>query len=159
MPGNSKEKGGNMGSEQNRPLMWMTAAAISVGLHVLVIAALVGVGGGERPEPVAAKAEEPSGGVNGRGARSPSVPDGGTENTGSVVSAGGAASTGGADASSAQKEEENLYYVVKAGDNLSKIAKHHGTTINELAELNGKPVNELSRLQIGQKIKVRGDIE
>ena len=50
-------------------------------------------------------------------------------------------------------------YTVKSGDNLSKIAKLDGSTLSELAELNGTDVKTLSRLQPGQKIKVRNGIE
>ena len=44
-------------------------------------------------------------------------------------------------------------YTVRSGDNLSKIAKRHGTTVKRLCELNG--INENSILRVGQKLKVR----
>jgi LysM repeat protein len=42
-------------------------------------------------------------------------------------------------------------YVVKSGDNLTKIAKQFGTTINDLRKVNGLKTD---RLSVGQKIKV-----
>ena len=47
------------------------------------------------------------------------------------------------------------YYIVKKGDNLTKLAAAHGMTNYELAELNGKDVKRFANLKIGQKIKVR----
>lgn len=46
-----------------------------------------------------------------------------------------------------------VYYRVKKGDTLSKIAKNNGTTVNKLCKLNG--IKETKVLQIGQKLKVR----
>lgn len=54
---------------------------------------------------------------------------------------------------------DEKYYVVKAGDNLSKIAKLDDSTLAELAELNGKSIKELSKLMIGQKIRVKNGIK
>lgn len=45
-------------------------------------------------------------------------------------------------------------YVVKQGDNLTKIARACGATVPELAELNGKPIKRLEKLWVGQKIKL-----
>ncbi len=44
-------------------------------------------------------------------------------------------------------------YRVKRGDNLSKIAKRHGTSISKIKKING--LNS-SHIMVGQKIKVRG---
>ena len=44
-------------------------------------------------------------------------------------------------------------YTVRSGDNLSKIAKRHGTTVKKLCELNG--INENSVLRVGQKLKLK----
>ena len=52
-----------------------------------------------------------------------------------------------------------MYYTVKPGDNLSKIAKLDGSSLAELAELNGKSIKELSLLMVGQKIKVKNGVE
>ncbi len=45
-------------------------------------------------------------------------------------------------------------YTVKSGDNLSSIAKRHGTTVAKICELNG--ISRNSTLQIGQKLKLSG---
>ena len=45
-------------------------------------------------------------------------------------------------------------YVVKSGDNLSRLARKFKTTPAELATLNGMSVAKLANLQIGQVIKV-----
>ena len=50
-------------------------------------------------------------------------------------------------------------YRVKAGDNLSRIAKAYGTTLAELAELNGTTVAKLANLRVGQVIKVPASAE
>lgn len=45
------------------------------------------------------------------------------------------------------------YYTVKSGDNLGKIAKANGTTIDKLCSLNGIGRNDI--LRIGQKLRVK----
>ena len=61
------------------------------------------------------------------------------------------------DSRPAPKEDvgEIDYYIVKKGDNLTKLARKHGMTNEELAELNGKDVKRFANLKIGQKIKIR----
>lgn len=51
------------------------------------------------------------------------------------------------------------YYVVKRGDNLTRIAARDGSTIAELAKLNGTTVKKLSNLWVGQKIRLKNGIE
>ena len=46
-------------------------------------------------------------------------------------------------------------YTIKAGDNLTMLAKKAGMTTTELAALNNKTVKELSRLYIGQTIRIK----
>jgi murein DD-endopeptidase MepM/ murein hydrolase activator NlpD len=46
-----------------------------------------------------------------------------------------------------------VYYKVKSGDTLSKIAKRHGTTVSKLCKLNG--IKSTKTLQIGQKLRVK----
>lgn len=46
-----------------------------------------------------------------------------------------------------------VFYKVKAGDTLSKIAKRQGTTVAKLCKLNG--IKSTKTLQIGQRLKVR----
>ena len=46
-------------------------------------------------------------------------------------------------------------YVVKQGDNLTKIARQFGTTAEAIAKANGKSVNAMNKLWVGQKIKLR----
>ena len=45
------------------------------------------------------------------------------------------------------------YHIVKSGDNLSRIAKRYGTSVNKLCYLNG--INQNSIIRIGQKLRVR----
>lgn len=52
-------------------------------------------------------------------------------------------------------EPETEDYVVKSGDNLSRIARDCGSTVDELADLNGTTVKKLANLRIGQVIKIR----
>jgi|SRR5436190_2962277 len=44
-------------------------------------------------------------------------------------------------------------YVVKSGDNLSKIARAHGTTVNEIRSLNALKTD---RIKVGDKLKLPG---
>lgn len=48
--------------------------------------------------------------------------------------------------------QENIFYTVKSGDNLTVIARNHSMTINELRELNDLQSDVLS---IGQRLSVR----
>jgi LysM repeat protein len=51
------------------------------------------------------------------------------------------------------KKETVVYYKIKSGDNLSKIAARHGTTVSNLCKLNGlKPT---STLVVGRSIRVK----
>jgi len=46
-----------------------------------------------------------------------------------------------------------VYYKVKKGDTLGKIAQKHGTTVNAICKLNG--ISSKKVLQIGQRLRVR----
>ena len=46
-----------------------------------------------------------------------------------------------------------VYYKVRSGDTLSKIAKRHGTTVDKICKLNGIKSNKT--LSIGQRIRVK----
>ena len=59
-----------------------------------------------------------------------------------------------ASSTSTVSQDEVVTYVVKQGDNLTKIARACGATVPELAELNGKPIKRLEKLWVGQKIKL-----
>lgn len=45
------------------------------------------------------------------------------------------------------------YYIVKKGDNLTKIAKKYGTSVNQLASWNG--IRNVNLIYVGQKLRVR----
>ena len=46
-----------------------------------------------------------------------------------------------------------VYYKVKSGDTLSKIAKRQGTTVQKICQLNG--IKPSKTLQIGQRLRVK----
>lgn len=71
-------------------------------------------------------------------------------NTQPRVNTSGSAPSGG---NTSTKVSGGKYYTVRAGDNLSSIAQHHGTTVNQLCALNG--ISRNSILQIGQRIRTR----
>ena len=50
-------------------------------------------------------------------------------------------------------EPEKVYYVVKKGDNLSKIAKKYGTTVEQLMKWN--PIKNKNLIYVGQVIRVK----
>lgn len=51
------------------------------------------------------------------------------------------------------EKEYSKVYVVKKGDNLTKIAKECGTTINKLAALNN--IKNKNLIYVGQKLKIK----
>lgn len=50
-------------------------------------------------------------------------------------------------------------YVVKKGDNLTKIAKEHGTTVAALAKENNIPKGSIDHIYVNQKLKVPAKAE
>ena len=48
---------------------------------------------------------------------------------------------------------KSVYYKVRSGDTLAKIAKRHGTTVSKLCKLNG--IKSTKKLQIGQRLRVK----
>lgn len=47
----------------------------------------------------------------------------------------------------------NNYYIVKSGDNLTKIARSYGTSVNELVRLNN--IKNPDLIYVGQKLKIK----
>lgn len=56
-----------------------------------------------------------------------------------------------------KEEPKQAEYVVKKGDNLTKIAKAHGTTVEALAKENG--ITNVNKIREGQKLKVPAKAE
>lgn len=52
-----------------------------------------------------------------------------------------------------QKLQVSQYYTVKSGDNLTKIAKMYGTTVNQLVSWNN--IKNPNLIRIGQKLRVK----
>ena len=50
-------------------------------------------------------------------------------------------------------QPEKVYYTIKKGDTLSKIAKQHHTTVNKLCQLNG--ITAKTILRVGRKLRVK----
>lgn len=131
--------------------IWTVSFVASLGLHVLVVAALIGFGSlsSSTPPAPSAPSEQPPAAV---AATTPEsqvpVPAAPAADTGTVPTA----DTGTVPVA-------DKYYTVKAGDNLTKIAKLDGSTLAELAELNDKSIKELGRLKVGQRIKVKNGVE
>ena len=51
------------------------------------------------------------------------------------------------------KKDKDKIYIVKAGDNLTKIAKMYGTTVNRLAEVNN--IKNKNLIYVGQKLIIK----
>jgi len=142
--------------DSDRAMLWTVAVAASLGLHVLIIVALLGfgafTGGGDSPAPEEPKKPEVA---LSQPVKTPDqtgpVP---TQNAGPVPAQ---TVPSPADTAGTVPTDER-FYIVKSGDNLSKIAKLDGSSIAELAELNGKSIKELSILRVGQQIRVKNGI-
>ena len=48
---------------------------------------------------------------------------------------------------------KKMYHTVRKGENLSKIAKRYGTTVNKICQLNG--IRKNKALRVGQKLRVK----
>lgn len=59
------------------------------------------------------------------------------------------------DAQQAAVSSEPVYYTVKKGDTLSKIAKAYGTTAKAIQQLNPTKIKNINIIQIGWKIRVK----
>ena len=68
-----------------------------------------------------------------------------------VSAASAPAPVGGVDAGGAPAPAESTTYVVKSGDNLTKIVKAHGTTLKAVRSLNGLKTDQI---KVGQKLKL-----
>lgn len=53
----------------------------------------------------------------------------------------------------APKPQPKVYYTIKSGDTLGKIAKQYGTTVNQLAKWNN--IKNVNLIYAGQKIRVK----
>lgn len=150
--------------DSDRAMLWTVAVAASLGLHALIIVALLGFGAFTGPS---APSDEPLAKPVVAATDAGTVPN----QTGTVPDQAGPlpnqppppiAGTVPSEqipSNAGTVPEEEKFYIVKSGDNLSKIAKLDNSSILELAKLNGKSIKELSRLMVGQKIKVKNGIK
>ena len=137
--------------DSDRAMLWTVAVAASLGLHALVIVALLGFGaftGSSSPSSSQEPPAKPAAVASDSGTVPSETPPASPVDSGAVPSA--VAGT---------VPSEDKYYIVRSGDNLSKIAKLDDSSLSELAELNGKSIKELSKLMVGQKIKVKNGIK
>lgn len=75
-----------------------------------------------------------------------------TEKSGGNAKASGTNTTKNNTKKQTESASKPVYYKVKKGDTLSKIAKRNGTTVKKLQQLNGI---DGSKLQAGQRIRVK----
>ena len=54
---------------------------------------------------------------------------------------------------SKETDDNKVYYVVKKGDNLTKIAKKYNTTVKQLASWNN--IKNVNLIKVGQKLRVK----
>ncbi len=119
-------------------------------IHFVLLGLLAMTAGGNSTPPESpAELPTPAPAASGSGAEGG---DGGQGTTRPTRAATSDATTPAPSTSSSQ--DEVVTYVVKQGDNLTKIARACGATVPELAELNGKPIKRLEKLWVGQKIKL-----
>ena len=138
--------------ESDRAMLWTVAVAASLGLHVLIIVALLGFGAITSPSAVP---DPPS------PKPAPAVSESGTDPKpiGTAPKPVTNEPVDTAPKTVGRFPADDKFYIVKQGDNLSKIAKLDDSSIAELAELNGKSVKELNKLFVGQKIRVKNGIK
>ncbi len=117
-------------------------------IHFVLLGLLAMTAGGNAtpPEP-SAELPTPAPAASGSGAE-------GGQGTARPTRAATPAASATTVAPSTSSQDEVVTYVVKQGDNLTKIARACGATVPELAELNGKPIKRLEKLWVGQKIKL-----
>ena len=150
-------------------MRWIVAITASIAVHAAVLALFVAPGcGGEdgsdsapAPSSAAQTAEaQPREGDSAGEERAYSPPSvlspepgggGAAANRRPARPAAEAPGPGGASPAASIPE----YYVVKQGDNLTKIARAYGTAAQDIAKANGKSLNAMNKLWVGQKIKLR----
>lgn len=143
-----------MASSQDKVSIWGVAIGGSLLIHAVLLGllALTAGGGTTPPEQVAGDVSpEPD-----RRSGETVIP---SRRNGDAVPAeqgGGSGETATPVAATAAEPpaERPVLYVVRQGDNLTRIARACGSTVAELAELNGQPVKRLEKLWVGQKIKL-----
>ena len=147
-------------------LRWVSAGAISLVLHIVVLALFAWSSGDgaadavRRPEPgpVPAKAADVS--PEPQVEAEPAIAAASPEPTKAREApqprelAKAKPETKPCDAVEPGESQAVEIYVVKKGDILTHIAQNCGSTIQELAKLNGTSLKKLSSLKVGQKIKI-----
>ncbi len=125
-------------------------------IHFVLLGLLAMTAGGNATPPEApAELPTPAPTASGSATEGGGGAEGGGQGTARPTSAAtSAASATTVAPSTSSSQDEVVTYVVKQGDNLTKIARACGATVPELAELNGKPIKRLEKLWVGQKIKL-----
>ena len=139
---------------QNKVSVWGVAIGGSLLIHFVLLGLLAMTAGGNStpPEPPA-ELPAPAPAASGSAAEGGGGAEGTPPPTRAVTPAAPRQSSA-ATSTSTVSQDEVVTYVVKQGDNLTKIARACGATVPELAELNGKPIKRLEKLWVGQKIKL-----
>lgn len=123
---------------------WVFGGICSVALHAAGLGLLIGLGGSTNTPAAPSDSEDP--------APAAEVSEsGGPEESAPSAPVGSAAPSPARTAGA----EGPDFYVVKPGDNLTRIARDNGTTPEALAEINGKSLKQMNLLHVGQKIKLR----
>lgn len=141
-----------MSNPQNKISVWGVAIGGSLLIHFVLLGLLAMTAGGNAPEPSVTDAPAPR-----EEMPRPSAESSAAEPVPSGSAAPRTGTTPIRDTASRTEEVktgETVTYVVKQGDNLTRIARACGATAAELAELNGKPLKRLEKLWVGQKIKL-----
>ena len=146
---------------------WIFALAVSIGAHVIVVAALIATRGEKTPPPepesippVLQTGNREEGNVeqgtgNGAEANGERVTVNGAEANGERATGNGEEGNGERTIEKSLLEPGVELYTVKSGDNLTAISKMCGATFTELAAMNGTTVKKLANLRVGQVIKVK----
>lgn len=134
---------------------WIFALAVSIGAHVIVVAALIATRGEKTPQPEPESIPPVLQTGNREEANGERVAGNGAEANGERVSGNGEEGNGERTIEKALLEPGVELYTVKSGDNLTAISKMCGATFTELAAMNGTTVKKLANLRVGQVIKVK----
>ena len=135
---------------------WVFGAVCSIAIHAVGLGLIVGYGRSGRDASAAAEEPESPPAPAAVAAPAPSEERPAASAAASAAPSAAPEPRPAADLPRTSAPSEGpAFYVVKPGDNLTRIARENGTTPEALAEINGKTLKQMNLLYVGQKVKLR----